>query len=76
MNREGELMLSAGSKSGRGILPWQTNQNRSGLGTEHGLRVEGLVSCHRPHPPSGGGYLIRGRKVGGNWGVGGVRLGT
>lgn len=39
---------------------------------------EGFGSSHRPRPlhPPGGDYLIRGRKVGGNWGVGGVRLGT
>lgn len=48
-----------------------------GLGAENGWRWQGLVSCLRPcPPPPAGGYLIRGWKVGGNWGVRGVRLGT
>lgn len=73
LNGEGEIMLSAGSRSRRGNLPIREEGARG----REWVRVEGLVSCHRSHPPSQvGGYLIRGRKVGGNWGVGGVRLGT
>lgn len=71
VNGEGEIMLSAGSRSRRGEFAKADQIEKRGQGG--GLGFMPLASSTTL--PSGG-YLIRGRKVGGNWGVRGVRLGT
>lgn len=74
-NGECEIMLQT-VRVGGGICLSRPIREERGLGqrmgNSGGLGVMPLASS----TPPGGGYLIRGRKVGGNWGVWGVRLGT
>lgn len=73
VNGEDDIMLSAGS--GRDLPKSRPIREEDAFGLRTGERVGGLRLMPR-HPPRSGDYLIGGRKVGGNWGVGGVRLGT
>lgn len=74
VHTEGKIMLSAHTRRRRGNLPKQTNQSIGWQG-DGWERVQVDAPASSTTFPSAG-YLIWGGKVGENWGVGGVRLGT